>query len=188
MNVYDFDGTIYRGDSTLDFFIFSIKHNPQIIKVIPHQISYLVKYYLGVCDKEQFKEEFYSFLYYIDDIDDLVEKFWKKHINKIYQWYHQNKKETDIIITASPDFLINPIKHYLGISDIIASKVDKNKGILIGRNCYGKEKVNRFKEKYSIDDVDFFFSDSISDLPMAKLAKSSFMIKNGRKIRWKIRR
>ena len=26
MNVYDFDGTIYNGDSTIDFYLYCIKH------------------------------------------------------------------------------------------------------------------------------------------------------------------
>ena len=32
MNVYDFDGTIYNGDSTIDFYIYALKSKPSIIK------------------------------------------------------------------------------------------------------------------------------------------------------------
>ena len=32
MNVYDFDKTIYKGDSTLDFYFFCLRKKPIIIK------------------------------------------------------------------------------------------------------------------------------------------------------------
>ena len=35
MNVYDFDGTIYDGDSSLDFFKFFIKKDPRILTFTP---------------------------------------------------------------------------------------------------------------------------------------------------------
>ena len=35
MNVYDFDNTIYRGESVLHFFFFYIKKTPYLIKYIP---------------------------------------------------------------------------------------------------------------------------------------------------------
>ena len=37
MNVYDFDKTIYNGDSTLDFYIFSIKKNLLLLRYFPKQ-------------------------------------------------------------------------------------------------------------------------------------------------------
>ena len=36
MNVYDFDGTIYDGDSTLDFWYFCLKKHPQILLYLPY--------------------------------------------------------------------------------------------------------------------------------------------------------
>ena len=34
MNVFDFDGTIYNGDSSKDFFFYCLKHYPKIRKKI----------------------------------------------------------------------------------------------------------------------------------------------------------
>lgn len=33
MNVYDFDKTIYAGDSTIDFYLFCLKRQPAILQL-----------------------------------------------------------------------------------------------------------------------------------------------------------
>ena len=33
MRVFDFDNTIYNGESVFDFYLFSIKKNPKVIKL-----------------------------------------------------------------------------------------------------------------------------------------------------------
>ena len=38
MNVYDFDKTIYRGDSTKDFYFFLLRRHPVLIRYLPKQI------------------------------------------------------------------------------------------------------------------------------------------------------
>ena len=58
MNVYDFDKTIYDGDSTLDFYLFSLKKNPMLIRFLPVQIIGFIKYMFGLCPKLYFKEKF----------------------------------------------------------------------------------------------------------------------------------
>ena len=35
MNVYDFDNTLYKGESSYDFFFFCLKRKPKMIKYIP---------------------------------------------------------------------------------------------------------------------------------------------------------
>lgn len=37
MNVYDFDGTIYDGDSSVDFFLYALKRMPSLIRYAPRQ-------------------------------------------------------------------------------------------------------------------------------------------------------
>lgn len=52
---------------------------------------------------------------------------------------------------------------------------------MIGKNCKGIEKVNRLN-KVGNYEIDTFYSDSISDYPLFKLAKNCYTIKNGIKI------
>ena len=53
-------------------------------------------------------------------------------------------------------------------------------------NCYGKEKVKRFMEAFGNRSIDYFYSDSISDEPMARLADNAFLVKNGKIKEWMI--
>ena len=53
MNVYDFDKTIYNGDSTLDFYIFSIKKNLLLLRYFPKQFSGIILYHLKIRKKNK---------------------------------------------------------------------------------------------------------------------------------------
>ena len=59
MNVYDFDGTVYRGDSTVDFYLFCLRTHPLVIRFLPIQIKGFVLYKTGRITKTAFKEHFF---------------------------------------------------------------------------------------------------------------------------------
>ena len=61
MNVYDFDGTIYRGDSTIDFYFFCLRKHPFIIRRFPSQMIGFIKYKLHRKSKKELKETFFIF-------------------------------------------------------------------------------------------------------------------------------
>ena len=44
MNVYDFDNTIYDGESIVDFYFFLLFRNPSLIYILPKLVLMLVKY------------------------------------------------------------------------------------------------------------------------------------------------
>ena len=185
MNVYDFDETIYKRDSTEDFFYFCLKKNKKIIKYLPAFIKDVMKYSLQFIDKTHMKETFFRYLneFKIGEIDDLVNEFWNGHKSLIYDWYLLKKKSDDVIISASPNFLLKPICDELKVY-LISSNVDKNDGTYQGLNCYGEEKVNRYREIYGNITPDEFYSDSISDEPMALISKKAFRTINGKIYDW----
>ncbi len=179
-NLYDFDKTIYDGDSSVDFFLYTLTKKWSIVKYIPKDLFVIFKYKTKKISKEEMKETFFSFLKEIDDIDTHVKLFWDKHKRKIKKWYLLNNHSKDIIITASPDFLIKPIGQYLNIQEVIATKIDKKTGRFITNNCYGKEKVKRLFEKYPSIKIDNAYSDSLSDMPMLKLAKNKYLVRKNK--------
>lgn len=73
------------------------------------------------------------------------------------------------------------------IENVIASKVDDKTGNFVSRNCYGEEKVKRFKKMYSTEKIDNFYSDSLTDLPLAQLAKSAYMVRGEKLKLWDFR-
>lgn len=184
MNVYDFDKTIYAGDSTLDFYFFSLKKNPMLIRFLPIQIIGFIKYMFGMYSKLQFKEKFYSFLKGIKDVDSMVELFWNENQDKIKDWYLKSKEESDVIISASPEFLLNNICRRIGIKHLIASEVNKNTGICEGENCYGEEKVLRFKKYFEKGKIKKFYSDSLSDAPISLMASERYIVNGNNILPW----
>lgn len=63
MKAYDFDGTLYRGDSSIDFYLFCLKNNPRILKYLPLTIIQFLLYRFGRCSKKEFKQCFFVFYY-----------------------------------------------------------------------------------------------------------------------------
>ena len=186
MNIYDFDKTIYDGDSTIDFYMFCVKQNPFLLKYIFRQGLGFILYFLRIYDKTKLKESFFSFLSGIDEPEQMLKKFWNIHISKIKPWYIGQMAENDVIISASPEFLIKEAMLRLGAATVIASIVDIRTGRYTGTNCYGQEKVRRFKEKYPNEVIDSFYSDSESDAPLGRLAQQSFLVKGDKicSIKW----
>ncbi len=177
MNVFDFDKTIYDGDSTVDFWKFCLKKYPRTKKHLFHTAINGVKFGLHVIEKTDFKEDFYAFLQEIDDIDAALAEFWDNHEINIKQWYLDMQKEDDVIISASPEFLLAPICKKLGIKTMMASKVDPRTGRYDGTNCHGEEKVRRYKARFANAQIHEFYSDSYSDTPLAKLAFDPILVK-----------
>lgn len=181
MNVYDFDGTIYDGDSSLDFYLFSLLLNPCVIRALPRQIFGTMLYIRKKIDKTMYKQYFFGFLKYVSDVDSCVNAFWKKNKKKIKKWYIEQKHNDDIVISASPFFLLEPICNELKIGDLISSDVDKKTGLFNGKNCRGKEKVVRFIEKYKEQPIENFYTDSIeADGPMIEISKNTFLVRHNK--------
>ena len=185
MNVYDFDKTIYDGDSTAHFYFYCLKKQPRILLWLPYQAWAFFCYIIGFYDKTQFKERFYKFFKSIEKIDELVDSFWNTHYGGIKKWYTDLQCEDDIVISASPEFLLLPICERIDIKNLIASRVDKYTGKYDGLNCYGAEKVTRLYNTYGKVEFDNFYSDSLSDAPLAMLAKKeSFVVDGDKLIKW----
>ena len=185
MNVYDFDGTIYRGDSSVDFYLFSLRRHPSIAALLPRQAAAFFRYKAKKCNKTAMKQVFFSFVKRIPDIDREVALFWNKNEKKIYGWYREQKCADDVIISASPEFLLGDICGRLELLPPIGSRVDKKSGEFSGKNCHDTEKVDRFYEIYSKKaKIDGFYSDSRSDSPLAALADHAYYIRKGKPEPW----
>lgn len=184
MNVYDFDKTIYKKDSTAGFFLFSLKRHPKILLIIPSIIIATIKFYLfKKGTKTQMKSQIMKFVRYID-YDRDIRDFWDTHRQGIKDFYLKQQKEDDVIISASPAFIVEPICRNLGIKHIMCSRVDEKTGEYSGENCHGKEKVRRYREVFSDTTIDKFYSDSYSDTPLAEISKEAFLVKGDKITSW----
>lgn len=183
MNVYDFDKTIYDGDSTVDFYLYCLKKRPLLILLAPAHLSGFIGYFAGYRSKTKAKERFYRFLRYLPDTEAAVRLFWEKNISGVKDWYMKQKREDDLIISASPGFLIGEACRRLGVRSI-ASPVDPKSGKYSGENCHGEEKVKRFNQEYPGETIEAFYSDSGSDAPLAKKAEKAYLVNKNEIKKW----
>ena len=177
MNVYDFDQTIFYPDSSYCFTLWYLKKHPlaALICAVPTAVFSLL-YLLKLVTKERFKEKIFAYVRYIDDIDAELKRFWEEKEHKLCAWYLEQRREDDVIVSASPDFMVRPIAEKLGFR-LIATDMDKKTGRIRGRNCDSDEKLRRFRLVYPEAEVESFYSDSLSDAPMAGIARRAYLVR-----------
>lgn len=177
MNVYDFDKTILDGDSTTMFVKYCLSKKPLLALGVFGMIPPTLPFLLGFMTKTRYKELFYEKLLPKVDVDALYPEYFEKTFPKVKKFYLEKQREDDVIISASSLFMIKPFCDKLGIRHVLASDVDKKTGKTTGENCSGEEKVRRFTEAgFRVEDVEEFYSDSLSDTPMANTAKKAYVV------------
>ena len=176
MNVYDFDKTIYPVDSTAQFYRWCLRRWPACRRTLPLTAWAFLCIGLGLKTKTQGKELFYRFLRHVPP--EAPALFWEEHLEDIRPWYPAQHRPDDLVISASPEFLLRPAAEALGFR-LLASPVEQATGRYLGENCHGEEKVRRFRETYGSAPVEGFWSDSRSDAPMARLAQQAFLVRRG---------
>ncbi len=185
MNVYDWDNTIYRGDSTFGFVRFCYAKRPKSLMNLPRTLFFGILYGLHIVPKLVFKENLYRMFSYIDDMEQTVDEFTSSHMDHIKPFYRERHREDDVVISASPEFLIRSFCEKAGIRTCMASRVDIRTGKYSGLNCHGEEKVVRFREVFPDGTVGEFYSDSRSDDPLARLADEAWLVKGDELKPWR---
>lgn len=184
MNVYDFDQTVYYPDSSYHFFLFCLKKYPAaVLPAIPGSLVLALRYRRGRIGAKELKQQLFSFLKRLDDAETTVKSFWDSHRVYLQDWYLRQKRADDLIISASPEFLLAPIAAELGVS-LIATPMDIRSGEITGKNCHDEEKVRRFREAYPDAEIEAFYSDSLSDAPLAKLAGEAWLVNRDQLSPW----
>ncbi|MCD7873162.1 MAG: haloacid dehalogenase-like hydrolase [Clostridiales bacterium] len=183
VNVYDFDNTIYDGETLVDFIIYYIKRDPAIWKYIPKLLIIAIKDALHLFTVPEAVKAYASFLegYYIhlDDIEKAVVDFWNKNEKKIKPWYAQVRQASDIVVSGSTDFILDEIMKRMGIENYVGSSIDKKSGKFI-RLCFLDNKVKIFKELYPDKRIKNFYTDSMNDKPMMDISENVYLVKKNK--------
>ncbi len=181
MNVYDFDDTIYDGESCLDLFGFYIKKNPKLLLHLPGVLLGFVKYKRGKITVDAMMNKYASevggFFASQPNLEADMVEFWDTHMHKIRPFYKKVQREDDLIITGSPEFSMKVICERLGIKNYITSDIDTKTGEIRHFNIR-HNKIKAFFELYPDAEIDEFYTDSpVNDQPLIDLAKSAFVVK-----------
>ena len=176
MNIYDFDNTIYNGDTNKDIILYSLRKHPfKVINALLKANKLNKEYKKGLIPFERVKETMLSFLFKIKDTEKFIDGFVDSHIKNIKPWYLSKKDDKDIIISASYELWIVPFCKKLGIKYVIGTKTN-NDGTIKGKNCKGREKLIRLAEVIPNAVIINSYSDSESDLPILEVAQNAFVV------------
>ena len=175
MKCYDFDKTIYKKDSSVAFYLYCLKRTPKMIFYSFVLAVYCLLHTFRLMKTKKFKEKFFNFLKWID-VDKMTNDFWNKEIKNMNQWYLDQKEDTDVVATGSPEFLIKGALDKINPKAIlICTKMDKNTGKIEGENIKGEHKkqaiLERFEERFEA-----CYSDSVNDLPMMDLGEKRYFV------------
>lgn len=179
----DFDGTIYKGDSMLDFIRFCLGNKrlkwnlfltaPQIVLkklgVISSQIAKekLLRLSLGGMNKDELQNRAIQFSLSLD------EKIYPKAKQRLKGFNEDQIKV--VIVSASCELWLKDWceqKGYELIASIEEYKNNKMTGKLFGKNCKGIEKEIRIKAQFNLDHYDriYAYGNDSADKYMINLA------------------
>ena len=184
LTVYDFDKTIYRKDSSVAFYLWCVKHYPRIARRWPRLIRDAIEYKTKRITKHIFMERLYQYLHDVPDIQAEVDRFWDEHEDDMHIWYKRQWHMDDVIISASPDFLVRPIACRLGVRNVLASPLNPATGLYEGERCHGEGKIRAFRAAFPKAHITAFYSDSLSDPPMALIAQKAYLVTGERLTEW----
>lgn len=183
--ILDFDGTIYRGDSLLDFakFCSSKRYYKSLFAIILP----LIACKMGLYSRDKMKLIFLriNFSPYTKHL--LFEKgqtFFKEHQNKLYTSavaYIQQSDRTNtrlVILSASSEEWLKPFCEFLGC-ELISTKLQYSQektftGQFEGENCVGIQKLKALETQIDLSNyVEIIvFGNSKSDLLLKQIATS----------------
>ena len=181
LDIYDFDKTMIPFDSGSKFCIFCFLHYPKTMLYIPLIVIAAFRYLFNR-DLTSMKSDVFRFIKVIP-VREAAKKFWDKNEKYVFDWAKKEKRERySVMISASPDFLLEEIAKRVEIDDYICTVHDKN-GVIVGKNCHDREKVRLFREKYGNPRVVNVYSDSLpNDKFIFSLGENCFHIVKGERI------
>jgi len=181
--VYDFDGTIYDGDSTFDFFIHLLKKKKKnALLAVPVLVKAAFAYLTGG-GLTAFKSRLFEFLYLHYDVEKEADLFWSQDstMRKINSWFLSRKKEYyEVIASASPEFELLPVSKKLSVDALICTRCD-SRGTIIGSNCKSSEKIERIQQEIGPVSVHAMYTDNCrADGPLLAIAQEQYLVRKGR--------
>lgn len=186
IDIYDFDKTIVPFDSGTLFIVYCIIHYPYTIIALPLQLAGLALGFMKLISFTQYKKFCFCFVRLIP-LDKAVKDFWDKYECKVHSWFNERSRHA-VVISASPDFLLEEIQKRLGFEDLLCSRHNRKNGKIKGDNCRGAEKVKRLYQLYdkeSINVIDVYSDSFTHDKPIFSLAANQcYHIVNGERIKF----
>lgn len=189
LDIYDFDKTLVPFDSGSLFLSYCFLHYPWAIIHLPVIMVGGLLTLLKIISFTQFKKVCFLTVSFIP-LKKAVNGFWNKYEKKIHPWFFERKRK-GVVISASPDFLLDEIARRAGFDYLICTRHNRKSGAIIGENCRGEEKVRRLYEKFDKDSIKIIdvYSDSYKhDRYIFSLANGNcYHIEDGERVKFDYR-
>jgi phosphatidylglycerophosphatase C len=157
---FDFDGTLTYRDTLFSFLLF-VKGPLKTALYLFLKLPILIGYVFGGSSRQGTKESILKIFFSGTSLAELskqgeafaagpLDRHLKPEAMERLQW-HVKQGHRCILISASLAIYLNPWAKRHGFSDVIASELEAENGVITGRleglNCWGAEKTRRLKEK-----------------------------------------
>jgi len=183
--LFDFDGTLYNGDSMFDFLKYVHKNIFKYWLLNAFFIPFFLLKLLRLINTTQAKTLFlkiHLFLYKSDYIVNCSMQFSIKVKEKLFKKakdYLNTISGEKCIVSASVDIWMKDISKELGVNLICTESIFKDgKFSKILTNCNEDEKLNRIKSFYNLKDFESInaYGNSKGDMAMYSLGKKHHKI------------
>jgi HAD superfamily hydrolase (TIGR01490 family) len=191
-SVFDFDNTLYPGESINDFMEYMAATRPEFTTRLIHKIKKSIGPFLhasknyffstfNYLDEQDFLQLSHSFAYEI-----LIPKLFETVVSKLI--WHKEQGHTVIIISAGLDSYLNYVASHLQVKYCLASTVVFKKGKFngIAHEMIGRQKVATLTSNFPEIDwsASYSYSDHPSDLPLLKLVGNPTVVISGDMPQW----
>jgi phosphoserine phosphatase len=181
--VYDFDNTLYRGESGVDLFFYYIKKRPSLLRFTPTVIVGVIRYKLHLVQLDDVLNGYGSiverFVAGVEDFAQDAKEFWDRHDHRLRSFYYRLQQDDDLVISASPEPSLQEVCGRLGVKRWIGTRINEETRRL-DYVCFRENKVKAFQEQYPGETIENFFTDSMNDKPLMELAQKVFLIQKGK--------
>jgi phosphatidylglycerophosphatase C len=194
--VFDLDGTLLRGDSFLPFLVSYAWRRRRFWPLVTlpfHLALYVCKLSTDSRTKEKLLISFLR-----GESKTKVEEHarwfcasWVARrlrdtmVRKLQE--HAQAGHRVILVSASPDAYVPAVARFLGIDEVICTRVGSQAdwwdGQLISPNCKGQQKIEQLKaylQQDSLPDGCYAYGDSRSDLPLLRWVSHGFLVRRDR--------
>lgn len=187
--LFDFDGTLYLGDSFTRFIFYALNKQHilvQGLKIVP----WIKGYYLNLYTASNMRKKLFSSMFKdknATDIEAFGEIYAKEIIHQLNPILlsqlkkHQELGHQVVLVSASLDIYLKPICKLLNI-DLICSVPEIKDGKYSGAyhidDCSSEQKKINIQKRYIISDYEtiYAYGNSEEDLAMLSLANYPFMV------------
>ncbi len=182
--LFDFDGTITRDDSLLEFVAYVVGFK-KFFRGILVLSPILVAYKLGLASNNFTRRKLLGYFFAgmsTDKFDKICKKYSTTHIEDILKQSAMDKiasykaaGDRVVIVTASLEDWLRPWCDAQGL-ELLGTKIRRKGGIITGeiegQNCYGAQKVARVRAAYDVQAFDrvIAYGDSRGDREMLEFA------------------